>query len=113
MSQSRSAHVRPAGSDGPVVITAAELPYDEQLRLRKRRYLIMMSMRVPLLIIAAAFYHTPWIALTVVALSVPLPWIAVVLANDRPARKTRRVVPGVINHERALPAGGQHVIDGD
>ena len=35
------------------VITEAEAPYDEQLRSRRKRYMIMMSMRVPFLIAAA------------------------------------------------------------
>lgn len=101
------------GSGEPVVITAAELPYDQQLRMRKRKYLIMMSLRVPLLILAAALYHTPWLAITIAVLSIPLPWVAVLLANDRPARKARKVVPGTINHERALPAAGnREIIDG-
>ncbi len=93
------------------VITAAEPSYDEQLRSRRKRYMIMMSLRVPFLILATALYQTPWLAILVIAISIPLPWAAVLIANDRPARKARTVPPGTINYERALPAGGREIVD--
>lgn len=71
------------------VITEVEASYDEQLTQRRKRYLITMSLRVPLLVIAALFYQTPWLAVLVIAISIPLPWCAVLIANDRPARKRR------------------------
>jgi hypothetical protein len=105
---------RPTPANPPVsVITAAEPSYDEQLRARRKRYLIMMSMRVPFLIAAAALYHIPWLALTIIAISIPLPWCAVLIANDRPPRKARPAVAAVVNHERALPAGGREIVDAD
>jgi hypothetical protein len=109
----------PAGSGPPprrtqaTVITDAEPSYDEQLRSRKKRYMIMMSMRVPCLIIATLLYHTPWLAILVIAISIPLPWMAVLIANDRPARKRRKIVPGTISFERALPPGSREVVEGD
>lgn len=93
------------------VITDAELSYDDQFRLRRRRYVIMMAMRFPCLILAAIFWRTPWLALAIVAVSIPLPWMAVLIANDRPAAKNRKAPVGTINHERALPAGEDQVID--
>ena len=93
------------------VITEAEVSYDEQLRSRRKRYLIMMLMRVPFLVVATLLYQTPWLAVLILAISVPLPWIAVLIANDRPARKTKKFVPGTINYERALPAGGREIVD--
>ena len=95
----------------PTVITAAEPSYDEQLRGRRKRYMIMMSLRVPCLILATALYQTPWLAMLVIAISIPLPWAAVLIANDRPARKVRTVMPGTINYERALPPAGREVVD--
>lgn len=95
------------------VITGAERSYDEQLHSRRKRYLWMMSMRIPLLIAGAACYSIPWLAITLVVISVPLPWMAVLIANDRPARKNRVVLPGTINHERALPPATRDVIDAD
>jgi hypothetical protein len=93
------------------VITEAEVSYDEQLRSRRKRYLIMMSMRVPFLILATLLYQTPWLAILIIAISIPLPWMAVLIANDRPARKAKKVVPGTINFERALAPGGREIVD--
>lgn len=46
-----------------------------------------MSIRIPALFLAAgslALWNNPWIALAIVAGSIPIPWIAVIGANDRP-----------------------------
>lgn len=99
------------GAQTPL-ITEAELSYDEQFRIRRRRYVLMMVLRVPCLILAAVFYHTLWLAMIFVIISIPLPWMAVLIANDRPARKQRKATPGTINHERALPAGGYQLVEG-
>jgi hypothetical protein len=48
-------------------------------------------MRIPLMVLAAVFYQIPWIAVTLLVLSIPLPWIAVLIANDRLPRKTESV----------------------
>ena len=77
--------------DEPVLITGAAPSQDDQLAARKRRYLIMMGMRIPCLLLAAIFAQTWWLALLFVAISVPLPWVAVLLANDRPPRKSEHV----------------------
>ncbi|WP_445170586.1 DUF3099 domain-containing protein [Mycolicibacterium sp. Dal123E01] len=74
----------------PVLITAAESPYEEQHRARVRKYLTIMSFRIPALILAAGAYglwHNGLISLAIIALSLPLPWIAVLIANDRPPRR--------------------------
>ena len=97
------------------VITRAEPSYDEQLRSRRKRYMIMMSLRVPFLILATALYQNgrqgEALATLVIAISIPLPWAAVLIANDRPARKATTVIPGTINYERARPPGGREVVD--
>lgn len=95
------------------LITEAEPSYDEQFRARRKRYLLMMSMRVPCLILATVLYHTPWLALLIIAISIPLPWMAVLIANDRPARKRTKFVPGTINYERALLPGGREIVDSE
>ncbi len=74
------------GAQTPL-ITEAELSYDEQFRIRRRRYVVMMVMRVPCLILATVFYHTLWLAMIFVVVSIPLPWIAVLVANDRLPKK--------------------------
>ncbi|WP_328607957.1 DUF3099 domain-containing protein [Amycolatopsis sp. NBC_00345] len=72
----------------PVLITEAAPSYDDQLASRKRKYIIMMLCRIPCLVLAGLTYHTWWLAITFLVISVPLPWIAVLIANDRPARKS-------------------------
>ncbi|MGV0655231.1 DUF3099 domain-containing protein [Mycolicibacterium thermoresistibile] len=74
----------------PVLITTAAIPYEVEHRQRVRKYLIMMSVRVPALIGAAIAYgiwHNGWISLAIIVASIPLPWAAVLIANDRPPRK--------------------------
>lgn len=74
----------------PVLITAAEPSYEEQHRARVRKYLTLMAFRIPALILAALAYgawHNGLISLLIVAASVPLPWMAVLIANDRPPRR--------------------------
>lgn len=71
----------------PVLITGAAPAYEVQHRERVRKYLTLMAFRIPALILAAVAYSV-WqnglISLLIVAASVPLPWIAVLIANDRP-----------------------------
>ena len=83
---------RPAASSpDPVLITDAARSYEEELRVRKRRYALMMGMRVPCMVLAAVFYQTPWLAVGLLVLSIPLPWMAVLIANDRLPRKSEKV----------------------
>lgn len=77
--------------DTPVLITEAAPSYDEQHNARRRRYALLMSLRIPCLIAAGLTWHTPWVALTFLILSVPLPWVAVLIANDRPPKKSAKV----------------------
>ncbi len=77
------------GTD-PVLITDAALSHEEELAIRQRRYKIMMVMRIPLMVLAAAFYQIPWLAVSLLVLSIPLPWVAVLIANDRLPRKAEK-----------------------
>ncbi len=77
--------------DTPVLITEAAPSYEEQFAARKRKYMIMMGLRLPCLLLAGLFHHTWWLALGFVALSIPLPWMAVLIANDRAPRKVEKV----------------------
>ncbi|OBK16253.1 DUF3099 domain-containing protein [Mycobacterium asiaticum] len=73
----------------PVLITAAAPSYEVQHRARVRKYLTLMSFRIPALLLAAIAYgawHNGLISLLIVAASIPLPWMAVLIANDRPPR---------------------------
>ena len=74
----------------PVLITRAEQPYEEQHRERVRKYLTIMSFRIPALVFAAVAYgiwHNGLVSLAILIASIPLPWIAVLIANDRPPRR--------------------------
>jgi hypothetical protein len=99
-----------AGSPDPVLITDAARSYEEELAARKRRYAVMMGMRVPCMVLAAVFYQTPWLAVTLLVLSIPLPWMAVLIANDRPPRK-REEVNRYQADRRSLEARAHPVID--
>jgi len=98
--------------DTPVLITEAEVSYDDQHAARKKKYMIMMGMRVPFLVLALAFYQTWWLALTFVLISIPLPWAAVLIANDRPPRKAEQV-NRFEQTPRAIETTNHQVIDGD
>jgi len=74
----------------PVLITTAAPSYEVEHRARVRKYMTLMAFRVPALILAALAYgawHNGLISLAIVAASIPLPWMAVLIANDRPARR--------------------------
>ena len=99
--------------DTPILITEAQPSYDDQLAKRKRKYFIMMGCRIPCLILAAVFVNTPWLALTMIGISVPLPWIAVLIANDRPALHASRFNPfRPHQHVRELESRDHPVIEG-
>ncbi|WP_081291045.1 DUF3099 domain-containing protein [Mycobacterium asiaticum] len=73
----------------PILITAAAPSYEVQHRARVRKYLTLMAFRIPALLLAAIAYgawHNGLISLLIVAASIPLPWMAVLIANDRPPR---------------------------
>lgn len=74
----------------PVLITSAAPSYEDQLAARRRRYALVMSMRIPCIVLAVLFAKVWWLALALILLSVPLPWMAVLIANDRPPRKAEK-----------------------
>jgi Protein of unknown function (DUF3099) len=107
----------------PVVITDAERSQDDQLRAREIRYVIMMSLRLVCVVVAGILVglRVPllglWLILCVMG-AVLLPWLAVILANDRPPKAEHRLVNRLRRVEeppaRALGQGEQpKVIDAD
>lgn len=75
--------------DHPALITEAATSLEQQHRNRVRRYMMIMAFRIPCLV-GAAIAYTLWenwvISLLIIGVSIPLPWIAVLIANDRPPR---------------------------
>ena len=73
-----------------MLITRAEYSYEEQHRARVRKYLKLMFWRIPAFLAAAFAYgiwHNGLLSLAILAASIPLPWMAVLIANDRPPRR--------------------------
>src|SRR4051812_21782115 len=105
------AHGQDPRETAPVLITEAAVPYEQQLAARKKKYFIMMACRIPCLILAGVLHSTPWLALGILAISIPLPWVAVLVANDRPPRKAEEV--NRYEAERTkLESTNHQVIDG-
>ncbi|MGH3735975.1 MAG: DUF3099 domain-containing protein [Micromonosporaceae bacterium] len=117
----------------PVVITDAERSQDEQLRSRQIRYATMMGIRVVCLIIAGVLVSVQapmlwlWVTLCVAGM-VLLPWMAVLIANDRPPKEKHRLgavargwrrrsappaVAGDAPDQAAIAATEHRVIDAD
>jgi Flp pilus assembly protein TadB len=72
----------------PVLITEAEPSQTDQHAARKRRYAITMAIRALSLVLAALTYqYSLWLMAVFAVLGTVLPWIAVVMANDRPPKK--------------------------
>ncbi|BBY78966.1 DUF3099 domain-containing protein [Mycolicibacterium pulveris] len=98
----------------PVLITRAAPAYEEQHRQRVRKYLTLMSVRIPALVLAAIAYgiwHNGLISLAIIVISIPLPWMAVLIANDRPPRRAdepRRYSPN--RHAEAFPSAERPAI---
>jgi Flp pilus assembly protein TadB len=72
----------------PLLITEAEPSQADQHAARKKRYAITMAIRAASLVIAALTAHySLWLMAVFAVLGTVLPWIAVVMANDRPPKK--------------------------
>lgn len=79
----------------PILITGAERSQAEQLRSRQVRYVLMMSIRGVCLLVAAILVGVKapllwlWLPLCLLGM-VLIPWLAVILANDRPPKEQYR-----------------------
>lgn len=107
-------HTRRRLTDDTMLITEAPISLDDQQASRRKKYAIMMSLRVACLLVAAAIAQ--WsivVALLLLVGGAILPWCAVLIANDRPPKKYERVARyGGSGRERALPAGASDVPPG-
>jgi hypothetical protein len=103
----------------PVLITDAAEDPEREIRRREIRYVAMMLTRA-LCLIAGAYFVVQkpplwglWASLCVVGM-VLLPWLAVILANDRPPKKRAPVHHQTGPAQAALPAARDpRVIDQD
>lgn len=100
----------------PVLITEAAQSIEDQHRARVRKYMIIMSFRFPALILSAVAYgvwSNAWISMAIIGASIPLPWIAVLIANDRPPRTKDE--PSRYDHKssaKAIESTDRHTIEG-
>ena len=91
-----------------MVITDAEHSRDDQLKRRQVRYALMMLVRAVCLVLAALLVsvHAPlawlWGPLLVLGM-VLVPWLAVIIANDRPPKPEYRL--GARHRRRTAPDG--------
>ncbi|AWB84151.1 DUF3099 domain-containing protein [Corynebacterium liangguodongii] len=75
------------------LITDAAVTHEQNLRARERRYVLLQGLRVPFIllsILAAWTFHNWWLAAVLFAVSVPLPWIAVMIGNGQGEKRDPR-----------------------
>ncbi|MFI5956912.1 DUF3099 domain-containing protein [Cryptosporangium sp. NPDC051539] len=90
------------------VITEAEQSPADQLRRRQYQYFGLMMLRVLCLILAAVLvsldvpYALAWVVILTVGMCL-FPWMAVMIANDRPPLEENRFR----NRFRRVPAGAR------
>ncbi|GAB2735590.1 hypothetical protein GCM10027174_05700 [Salinifilum aidingensis] len=75
--------MRQARRGKPVVITDAAPSLAAEQRVRKRVYAVLMAVHLAGFVAAALLAHIWWLAVVLILITVPLPWIAVVIANNR------------------------------
>lgn len=91
--------------DVPLVTDAAPSP-DDELRARKRRYVVLMTIHLLGLAVGGALYQEAWgLGLAILIVTGPLQWVAVVLANDSRGRRERRRVDRPSRELPPHPAG--------
>ena len=104
------------------MITDAHQSPGEELRYRERRYVLMMSIRAVCLVAAAVLVsaHAPllwlWVPICLVGMVV-VPWLAVILANDRLPRNEHRLLhrddPAPAPNNQLTAAEEPRIIDAD
>ena len=100
--------MRRSRSEDPVLITTAPESADDGYDRRRKKYAIMMGLRAVCVLAAALTYTVSiFLALAFVVGGIVLPWCAVIIANDRPAKRraTRPEFRTGYGQERALTAG--------
>jgi DUF3099 family protein len=80
----------------PILITDAARSQGDQLNSRQRRYVVMMGVRMACVVVGAILVGVQapllWLWLPLCGLGMVLiPWLAVLLANDRPPKEQHRL----------------------
>jgi hypothetical protein len=96
----------------PVLITQAQTSRLDEHAARKKRYAITMAVRTVCLILAAVFYQVVWLMLIFAVLGTVLPWVAVIMANDRPPKKKQHVNSYDARPDRVLESRPARIIEG-
>jgi hypothetical protein len=97
----------------PILITDAARSQEEQFRSRQIRYVSMMALRTACLVAGAVLISVRppllglWLVLCAAGM-VLLPWAAVLIANDRPARSKQERAAADAAREKPQSALGQH-----
>ena len=92
-----------------MLITDAARSQQEELRSREIRYVLMMLIRAGCVVLGTVLVglRAPmlwlWLPLCGVGM-VLIPWLAVILANDRPPKERHRVVHRMRNGSAPAPA---------
>lgn len=94
----------------PILITDAPRSQDDQLTSRQRRYVVMMSIRAVCLVVGAVLVSVRapllWLWLPLCAVGMVLvPWLAVLVANDRPPKEEHRLFRRAPRRETPPPRG--------
>jgi Flp pilus assembly protein TadB len=108
--------MRRSRSDDAVLITTAPERNDDGYDRRRKTYAIMMALRAICVLAAALSYRVSiFLALGFVVGGIVLPWCAVIIANDRPAKKRARdpFLRSGYGQEKALgPGDDGRTVDG-
>lgn len=91
-----------------MVITSAKRSRLADWRHRRHLYAALQLARLPLFAAAVAVYgllHSPVLAALIAVVSLPLPWVAVLLANDagdgQPKGQPKVYKPALVREQRA------------
>jgi Flp pilus assembly protein TadB len=98
------------------LITSAPERPDADYRRRRKRYTVMMGLRIVCLLGAVLTYSISlWFALALIVGGAALPWCAVLIANDGPPRKRRPPVPAAVPVVQARQLSGtdpERIVEG-
>ena len=97
-----------------LITDARQTPLDN-LNARRRKYAILQGSRIPFLLASAVtwvWWENTWVSAILFLISVPLPWIAVVIGNGAGEPRDPRVKqiykPAVVRERNA-----QHILQAD